>query len=38
VYGMHVGIFICKHVGHFDYDRSATQHSHTSLGYVQAGV
>jgi hypothetical protein len=39
MYGRHVGVFfVCKHVRHFDYSRTATQHSHTCLGSVQAGT
>jgi hypothetical protein len=39
VYKMHVGIFfISKHVRHFDYNCTATQHSHTNLDNVQEGT
>jgi hypothetical protein len=37
VHDVHVGVFlICKYVRHVYYDRNVTQHTHTSLGSVQA--
>jgi hypothetical protein len=39
VYDMHIPVLLtCKRVRHLGYDRTATQHSYTSLVYVQAGT